>query len=101
MPRLFLFQLDGLEQRLEVALAEALRAVALDDLDEHGGAVLDGLGEDLQQIAFVVAVDENAEVVDGLHILVDLADAVGQDLVVGVGHAQELDAVVAQFDPRS
>ena len=33
-----LLALDGLEERLEVALAEALGALALDDLDEDGRA---------------------------------------------------------------
>src|SRR3546814_14300579 len=41
--------LDGVEQRLEVALAEALVALALDDLEEHRAD--DVLGEDLQQAA--------------------------------------------------
>jgi 2-keto-4-pentenoate hydratase/2-oxohepta-3-ene-1,7-dioic acid hydratase in catechol pathway len=67
--------LDGLEQRLEVADAEAGRAVALDDLVEHRRAVLDRLGEDLQQVALVVAVDEDAELLQVVPRLVDLADA--------------------------
>src|SRR3546814_11526743 len=41
--------LDGVEQRLEVALAEALVALALHDLEEHRAADL--LGEDLPQAA--------------------------------------------------
>jgi hypothetical protein len=40
-----LFLLDGFEKRLEIALAEALAAAALDDLDEQGGSIFDGLGE--------------------------------------------------------
>ena len=42
-----LFHLERLEQRLEVALAEALAAHAADDLEEQGGAVLQRLGEEL------------------------------------------------------
>ena len=42
VPALRLFALDGFEQRLEVADAEAARAVALDDLEEERRAVLDG-----------------------------------------------------------
>ena len=56
-----LLALDRLEQGLEVALAEAARAVALDDLEEQRRAVADRLGEDLQQVALVVAVDQDAE----------------------------------------
>src|SRR5438132_9164692 len=58
-----LLALDGLEQRLEVALAEALAPFPLDDLEEQRRAVGDGAGEDLQQIAVVVSIDEDAQVV--------------------------------------
>src|SRR5215470_4842171 len=51
-----LLALDGLEQRLEVALAESVGAVPLDKFEEHGRPVLYRLGEDLQQIAVLVAV---------------------------------------------
>src|SRR5581483_5643006 len=56
-----LVALDGLEQRLEVALAEAPCAAPLDDLEEHRGAVGDRLGEDLQQVPVLVAVGEHVE----------------------------------------
>src|SRR5690606_27033959 len=42
-----LVQLDGFEQRLEVALAETLVALALDDLDKDRADLV--FGEDLQQ----------------------------------------------------
>ena len=35
--------------------------VALDDLYEDGGSVLHGLGEDLQQVAVVVIVDQDLQ----------------------------------------
>ena len=54
-----LLALDGLEERLEVALAEAERAVALDQLEEDRRAVAERLGEDLQQVAVLVAVDQD------------------------------------------
>src|SRR5215471_17181272 len=53
-----LFALDRLEQGLEVALAEPLRAVPLDQLEEHGRPVLYRLGEHLQQVAVLVPVGE-------------------------------------------
>ena len=43
-----LFQLDALEKRLEVSRSESLVIVSLDDLDEDGGTILEGFGEDLQ-----------------------------------------------------
>src|SRR6185312_7922357 len=51
-----LFALDRLEQRLEVAVAEAARAVPLNHFEEHRRPVLRGLREDLEQVAVVVAV---------------------------------------------
>ena len=57
-----LLPFNGFEQRFEVALAKALGALPLDDLEEHRGAVYNGLRKNLQQIAFVIAVDEDAEV---------------------------------------
>src|SRR5579863_2560804 len=56
-----LLPLDGLEQRLEVPLAEALRPVPLDQLEEHRGPVLDRLGEDLQQVPVLVPVRQDAQ----------------------------------------
>ena len=47
---LVLFQLDGLEEGLEVSGAESGVIVPLDDLDEHGGAILERLGEDLERV---------------------------------------------------
>jgi len=76
-----LFALDGLEQRLEVALAETLAALALDDLEEEGGAVSHRSGEDLQQVPVVVAVDEHVEVLEALEVLIDAPGAVAERLV--------------------
>ncbi len=56
-----LLRLDGLEERLEVADAEAPRAVALDDLEEEGRPILHGTGEDLEQVALLVAIGLDAE----------------------------------------
>lgn len=53
--------LDGLEQGLEIALAEALVALALDDLEEDRAD--HRVGEDLQQDAVVArgAVDQQVQ----------------------------------------
>src|SRR6187200_2217208 len=95
-----LLALDGLEQRLEVAVAEAARAVALDDLEEHRRAVADRLGEDLQHVALVVAVDEDAQAAQVLEALLDLADPLRDVVVVGLGHGQELDPALAHLGDR-
>src|ERR687890_2730686 len=91
---LLLLALDRLEQRLEVALAQAARAVALDDLEEDRRAVAERLGEDLQQVALVVGVDEDAEPAEVLQVLLDLADAAGHVVVVRLGRPEELHAAL-------
>ena len=76
-PRFRLFFFDRNEQRFEISFAETFAAFSLEDFVENGRAVFDGFGENLQQIAFFVAVDENAESFQVFDVFVDLADAVG------------------------
>src|SRR3954447_26060284 len=90
IPAQRLLALDRLEERLEVAVAEAAGAVALDDLEEDRRTVADRLGEDLQQVDLVVAVGEDAEPLEVVEVLVDLAHALRYLFVVGVGRAQEV-----------
>src|SRR5688500_8819810 len=94
---LLLLALDGLEQRLEVAHAEAARAVALDDLEEEGRPILDRAGEDLEQVALLVAVGLDTQLLQRVHRHAHVADPLGQRGVVLVRHAQELDSVLAQL----
>src|SRR5690606_26503483 len=95
-----LLQLDRLKERLEVALAEALAAPPLDHLDEHGRAVLQGAREDLQQVALVITVDEDAKLADSFQRLANVAYPFGEHVVVGIGHAQELNAVRLKLPDR-
>src|SRR4051794_2364255 len=91
-----LLALDGLEQRLEVALAEAAGAVALDDLEEDRRAVAERLGEDLQQVALVVAIDEDAQALQVGERLGDLAHPLRDVVVIGLRRLEELDAALLQ-----
>src|SRR5919107_1818333 len=93
-----LLALDRLEECLEVALAETERAVPLDQLEEHGGPVAGGLGEDLQQVAVLVAVDQDAAGLQLLDRHAHVADPCPQlrVLVVRVRRGEELDALRAE-----
>src|SRR6187551_2547186 len=91
-----LLALDRLEERLEVADPEAARAVALDHLEEERRAVLDDLRKQLEQVTLLVAVDEDAHRAQVVPVLFDLADALLDDVVVGVGRLDEEHAVLAQ-----
>src|SRR5882724_8934734 len=66
-----LFALNGFKQCLEVALAKAAASLALDDFVKLRGTVFNRLGEDLQHVAFVVAVDKNSESFEFVERLVD------------------------------
>src|SRR3954453_18487560 len=92
-----LLALDRLEQRLEVALAEAHRAVPLDQLEEDRRAVLDRLGEDLQEVAVLVAVGENLQLTQLIERDACLADPGAEVVVVAVRGVEELDPGLAHL----
>src|SRR5579884_2059068 len=79
----FLLALQRLEEGLEVAFAEAARALALDDLEEDRRAAHNRFGEDLQQVAFIVVIDQNAQFGQVFYVLSDVADALQHVIVVG------------------
>src|SRR3989304_4599793 len=74
---LLLLALEGLEEGLEVADPEAARAVPVDDFEEEGRAILHRLGEDLEEIALLVAVGLDAELLEGVHGHASVADPFG------------------------
>src|ERR1700722_12043976 len=91
-----LLALDGLEERFEVTLAKAAASFSLDDLEEKGRPIFDRASEDLQHVAFVVTVHQDAQLLQFFQRLVDAAGACLQLRVVGMGHAEELDALLLQ-----
>src|SRR4051794_22223792 len=91
VPAAPLFPLDGLEQRLEVARAKAPGALPLDDLEEDRRSVGDVLGEDLQQVAVVIAVDEDAQLLQVVPRQLQIAEPGPYVRVVVVGDGEEAD----------
>jgi len=91
-----LFQFDCLEQRLEVALAETAASLALNNFKEQRRPVFNGLGENLEEVPFLVAIHENAETLNLLERLFERAHPIAQNVVVDVWHAQEFDSVLLQ-----
>lgn len=55
-----LLALDGLEKGFKVPFSKTLGTFALDDLEEQGRTILNRLGENLEHVAFVIAIDENS-----------------------------------------
>src|SRR2546429_3098549 len=92
----YLVELHRLEQRLEVALAEALVALPLDDFEEDRAD--GGLGEDLQQQpAARAAVDEDLPLLQLGERLAMVRQALADHLVVGVRRVEQLHARGAQL----
>jgi putative peptidoglycan lipid II flippase len=85
-----LLPLDRLEQRLEVPLAEPLRSVPLDQLEEHRRPVFHRLGEDLQQVAVLVPVGQDAQLAQLVQRHPRLADPRPELVVVAARGGQEL-----------
>src|SRR5260370_8457285 len=86
-----LFALDRFEERFEIAFAETLRAFALNDLKKERWPVLDRFGKDLQQITFVVAINQNAELFQCVQFFVNMANTIEQCVVVSRRNFQELE----------
>src|SRR5882762_5209538 len=92
----YLVELHRLEQRLEVALAEALVAFPLDDLEEDRAD--GGLGEDLQkQPAAGTAVDKDLALLEFRDRLAMVRQALLDHLVISVRGVEQLHARGAQL----
>src|SRR5690606_4925285 len=89
-PPEFLFPFYGLEQGLKVTLSKGLCPLSLDDLKEDRGPGLHRFGEDLQQVALVVPVHQDAELLERGNVLIDLSHPVPHGLVIGGGDLEEL-----------
>src|ERR687888_2725848 len=86
-----LLALDRFKERLEVSFAKTLRAFALNDFEEQRRPILDRFGKNLEQITFVVAVDQNPEFLQRAELFVDVTDAIEQRVVVIGRNIQELE----------
>src|SRR6185295_9233879 len=95
IPSTLLFHLDRFKESPEVAFAKALRAMALDDFNEHRRAILNRTGKDLQEITLIIPIYKNALIMDFFHIFLDTAHAVREHLIIGIGHTQEFYAALA------
>src|SRR5438874_13054082 len=88
-----LLALDGFEQGFEITLTKALRDFALNDLKKQRRSILHRLCENLQQITFIIAINQNAQPPQGIQFFIDVANPIGERFVVSRRNLQELDAV--------
>lgn len=95
-----LLSLDGFEQTLEVSCTETTEVGPVDYLNEYSRSVHQVLGEQLQQIAALVEVDENTQLPQLIEILGYLdrgiRKALLHELVVRVRDLDELNATLAK-----
>src|SRR6185503_7508608 len=89
-----LVELHRLEQRLEVALAEALVPFPLDELEEDRPELV--LAEDLQEQLARSSVDQDLALLQLGQALAVPRDALVDQLIVGIEGVEELDAARAQ-----
>src|SRR3954465_12858720 len=92
-----LVELDRFEQGLEIALAEAFIALALDDLEEDRADHV--LGEDLEEQALAGLrrpVDQDSPLAHFLDRVVMPGQALVDHVEIGVGAVLEADAVGAE-----
>ena len=78
-----LFAFDGFEERLEVAFAKTLRAFALNNFEKQRRPVFYWLGKYLQQITFIIAIDEDAQSLQGIEFFVNMTHPIEQRVVIG------------------
>ena len=79
----FLFAFDGFEERLEIAFAKTLRAFALNNFEKERRPVFYRLGKYLQQITFIIAIDENAQPLQRIQFFIDVTYSIEQRVIVG------------------
>src|SRR5439155_15855428 len=92
-----LVALDRFEEGAEIALAESVIALALDDLEKDRAD--HGFSEDLQQEALPLrrrAVDQDLVAFEARQILAMAGKPRIERLVIGVGHRHEFDVAAAQ-----
>src|SRR6267378_4405879 len=92
-PTLLLF-LQCFKQRLEISFPETLRAFALDDFEEQRRSVLHRLRKYLEQITFVIAVDQKPEPLQRPQVFVNVTDSLGKRVVISGRNVQEFEAAL-------
>jgi len=67
---------------LKFSFAETLRAFALNNLEEQRWPIFHRLGKYLEQIAFVIAVDQNPEPLQRPQVFVNVTDSLWKRVVI-------------------
>jgi hypothetical protein len=92
-----LLAFDGFKQGFEITFTERAGAFSLNDFKEKGRAVFNRLGENLQQITFIVSVNENAELFQRIDIFINCSDTLLQRIVIGGGYREKINTSANQI----
>jgi len=92
-----LLAFDRFEQCLEIAFSKPAGAVPLDHFEEERRPILGRLGEDLEQVALLVAVGEDAQTLQVVVVGVDLADTLLEVVVVRGRSLQEAKTALLEL----
>ena len=89
-----LINFDTFEQSLEVSSSKALVVASLNDLNKDCWTILDWFGEYLQEVAVVVVVNQDLELLQGGQVLLHLHLRLGQpfpeEIVIAVRNVEKL-----------
>src|ERR1700731_4384664 len=91
-----LLLLQCFKERFEIAFAETLRALALNDFEKESRPVFHRLGKDLEQIALFIPVDQDAQPLQGFEVFVDMAYSIQHRGVIARWYVQEFHAALLQ-----
>src|SRR5262249_41847263 len=96
----FLFFFQRFEKSLKVTLAETLRSFALNDLEKERRPVLHRLGKDLQEITFIITVDQDPEPAQWLEIFINVTYSLQHRVIVVRRNLEKLDPALLQIGNR-
>src|SRR6266487_6492688 len=100
IPSRSLFAFDGFEERLEIAFAKAFRALALNNFEKERGPVFYRFGKYLKQITFVIAIDQDAQSLQRVQLLIDVTYTIKQRVVIVGRYVQKFDAALLEVRYR-
>src|SRR5260370_42106286 len=100
IPSSRLLHFNRFKQRFEIPFSKSAAALALDHFEEHGRPILHRLRENLQQVAFLVAVHKYTERAQLVERFLHRPDPRRQQIIIRVGNAPKIEPVALQFAHR-
>src|SRR5216684_7222628 len=93
IPSSRLLHFNRFKQRFEIPFSKSAAALALDHFEKHGRWIFHRLRENLQQVAFLVAVHKYTQRAQFVERFLDRPHPRRKRLIIGVGNAQKIESV--------